>query len=348
MEFGEKDLKKIFIIIILAIIAILSYLIVKPVFYAVFGGLILAYILSPIYHRITLIIRNRTSSAFILLFLVLVVLVIPLWFIAPLVIEQVFELFKQSQTLEVQKFVAAIFPTSSIQFTSQLTVTINTIISKVSSSALNSLVDLFLEMPTIAINLFLAAFVFFYALRDSDKLIKFVSGISPINKDKQKLIIDQFKGITDSILYGLFIVGIIQGILTGLGLLLFGVENALVLTLIATFLSVIPFLGPYLVWVPVSVFLFSEGNVPLAIGYLVYNITVVSTLDNLLRSYIVSRKTNISPAIVLTGMFGGIAIFGIAGILIGPLILAYFITFLRSYKDKNLYSLFSDESIKKD
>jgi len=346
MEIGEKDLKKVFIIFILAIIAILSFMIVRPLFFAVLGGLILAYILNPVYLKITRLVKNKTSAAFIILFLVLIVLVIPVWFITPIAIQQVFEIFRASQTLDVQSFVSSIFPTASDKFSAQLTATINSIIGKISSSILNSLVDVFLEIPTIAISLFVMAFVFFYTLRDSEKLFKFSSGISPLNKEKEKILVNQFKGITDSILYGLFVVGIIQGLLAGLGFLIFGIENALVLTFLASIASVIPFLGPYIIWIPVAVFLFSKGNMFVAFAFLIYNMTVVSLLDNVLRTYLVSRKVDISPAIILIGMFGGVSVFGLGGLLIGPLILAYFITFLRSYKDKNLYSLFSDESVK--
>ena len=80
--------------------------------------------------------------------------------------------------------------------------------------------------------------------------------------------------------------------------------------------------------------------------YFVYNLIVVSTLDNVLRAYLVSRKTNISSGIVFVGIIGGILAFGAIGLLLGPLILGYLVTFLRSYREKSLYSLFSEESIK--
>lgn len=346
MDIGESEIKKFSIILLIVLVGVLSFYLIKPVLFAVIGGLILAYILNPIYKRIVRVVRNRTLAAFIMLALVVLVIIIPIWFITPLVIQQVFEIFRASQTLDVQKFVNALFPTSSEAFTTQLTVTVGTVISKLSSSVLNSLVNLFLDLPTIVINLFLAGFVLFYALRDSESLAQFASGVSPLNKSKEKILVEQFKGITDSIVYGLFIVGLIQGILAGIGLLIFRVDNALVLTILAAFFSVIPILGPYVVWVPVTVFLFASGNTGVAIAYLAYNAIIVSSMDNILRSYIVSRKTNISPAIILVGMLGGVFVFGIMGLLLGPLILAYFLIILRSYKDKNLYSLFSEESIK--
>ena len=77
------------------------------------------------------------------------------------------------------------------------------------------------------------------------------------------------------------------------------------------------------------------------IAYLLYNILIVSLVDNILRSYIVSKRTNVPSAIVLVGMIGGLFVFGVVGLIIGPLMLAYLLTLLESFKDKSIYSLFS-------
>lgn len=343
MELNEKDIKKFSIILLIGIIAVLSFILIRPIIFAIIGGLILAYITKPLFDKVLYVVRNRTIAATIVLFIVIVLIVIPLWFITPLIVNQVFEIFRSSQTLDVQQFVRTIFPTAQDQFIAQLTATFGTIVSKISSSILNTLINVFLDLPQITINMFVIGFILFYTLRDSNKLQLFFSGLSPLHPDKEKILVEQFKSITNAIVYGLFIVGIVQGLLAGLGFLLFGVENALTLTILATIISVIPILGPYLVWIPVSFFLFTTSNFWLAFGFLLYNLIVVSTADNVLRSYIVSRKTKISPAIVMVGMMGGIFVFGIMGLLLGPLILAYFLVLLRSYKDRNLYTLFSDK-----
>jgi len=343
MEFNEKDIKKISIFVLIGLLAVLSFIAIRPVVFSIIAGLILAYVFYPVYKRINDKVKNNVFSSIIVLIILIILIIVPLWFIIPLTVQQVFELFRASQGLDVQGFITKSFPTASEQFITQMTVTINTIISKLSSSVLNSLVNLFLNLPTILLNLFVGGFVFFYSLKDSEKLRSFVSGISPINKSKEKIIINQFKAITDSIVYGTFIVGIIQGILTGIGLLIFGIDNALVLTILATFLSIIPILGPYLIWIPVTIILFTSGNTGIAVAYLLYNLIIVSSLDNVLRTYIVSRKTDLSQAIVFIGMIGGIFVFGLLGILLGPLLLGYLVTLLKSYKENNLYSLFSEE-----
>ena len=94
---------------------------------------------------------------------------------------------------------------------------------------------------------------------------------------------------------------------------------------------------------PAAIYLFTSSSTPMAVGFTLYSLLFVSTIDNILRPYIVSRRTGVSSAVVLVGMIGGIFVFGILGILLGPLILSYVIVFLTAYKDKTLADMFSTE-----
>ena len=184
-------------------------------------------------------------------------------------------------------------------------------------------------------------FVFFFTIRDTEKLQGFVKSLSPLSVVKEQQLIKHFKDITNSIVYGQIIIGIAQGILAGLGLLLFGVPNALILTLLATVLAIIPIVGPTLVWVPVTIYLLIKGSAVVAVAFFIYNAVIVNGIDNILRPYIVSKNTDISPVVILVGMIGGLFIFGILGLIIGPLILAYFLVFLQAYQEGKLDQLFA-------
>ena len=149
--------------------------------------------------------------------------------------------------------------------------------------------------------------------------------------------------MTNSILYGHVVAGVIQGILAGIAFLVFGIPNALLLTVLAIILGVIPILGPGLIYVPAAIYLITAGQPGPAIIYFLYNIIVVSSIDNLFRIYLVSRRVKISQVIVLIGMVGGLLLFGTLGLLLGPLVVGYFVTLVEAYKNKTLSSFFSDE-----
>jgi predicted PurR-regulated permease PerM len=323
-------------------LGILVFIIVRPVLISILIGLVLAYIFSPVYKKIYSKVGYKTLSASIISFLIVLSLLLPLWFIVPLVIQQVFDVFTSSQTFDMTQILKIILPTAPDKFVVQFAVNLNSIISKASSTILNSLINIILDLPRIVLHFVIVAFVFFFALRDHEEMTQFASEISPFNKTQEKVLINQFKDITDAVVYGNIINGLVQGILAGAGFLIFGVNNALILTLIAVLLSMIPTVGPSFVWLPVAAYMFATGNPYLAALFLAYNILIVSTVDNILRPYIVSRRTDVPAVIVMIGIIGGLIVMGLPGILIGPLVLAYFITFLRAYKEKTLSSLFSD------
>lgn len=344
MEIGEKDIKNLVIVVIIALLAILAFMLIKPILTAVIGGLILAYVFTPIYKKIRDSTGYPSISAFFVCIVIILIILIPLWILIPKLIQQFFGIFSVFQAINFQSLVKAIFPSANQEFITQVSLSLTNFISKGSTIVLNSLSDALLDLPSIALQFLVAAFVFFFGLRDGAKLKEFVEGLSPFNKTKEGLFVRQFKDITDSIIYGIIIVGIFQGLCAGFGFWIFRVPHALVLTLAAVIASVIPLLGPSIVWIPVNIYLFATASPALAIVYLVYNLVIVSTIDNILRSYIVARKSAISSAIVIIGIIGGALVFGLIGLVIGPLILSYLITLLRAYKEKRIYNLFYEES----
>jgi len=343
MDFNEKTIREISAVVVVIIFGVLVFLAMKPILFAILWGLILAYVFFPVYRKVGHYIKNKTVSAILVSLIATAIILIPLWFVIPMMVQQIFEIFRFSQTLDMGSFVQNIFPGASSPFVTQLTVTLSTLVSKMSTALLDSLVKSFMNLPLMLIDFIVICFVFFFALRDSDKLKQFVKSVSPISKSKEHLWVKPFKDVTYSIIYGNFIVGLVQGLTAGLGFLIFGVKNALVLTVLATFLAVLPIAGAFMVWIPIAIYMFAAGNAGMAIAFTLYNVILVSNVDNIIRAYILSRRTNLSPVFALISAVGGLFLFGVIGLILGPLIFAYFIILLDMYKEKNLLSLFAKE-----
>jgi predicted PurR-regulated permease PerM len=342
MELSEKDLKKIVLILLFIAIGVLTFLVVRPVLLSVFAGLILAYIFFPVYKLVKRVVRWSSVAAGIVSILVLAIIFIPLWFLVPMMIQQIFGIFQLSQGLDVTGVISKFLPAMSDQVVNQIDLAIKNALNNITSSILNSLVSLLSNLATILLHLLIIAFVFFFALKDEAKFRAFVSEISPLNKTQEKILVKQFKDMTSAIINGHVVAGFIQGVLAGIALFVAGVPNALVLTIFAIILGVFPTIGPGLVYVPVTIYLIATGHSTTAIIYLLYNLLIVSTIDNVIRIYVASRKTDISQALVVIGMVGGLFLFGVLGLILGPLIIGYFITFLEAYKNKTLSSFFSE------
>ncbi|MGV8131794.1 MAG: AI-2E family transporter [Candidatus Pacearchaeota archaeon] len=341
MALSNKDIRRIFVSAVLLLLAIAAFLIIRPIVLSIFGGLILAYIFSPVYKIVYRTIHARNISATIMCLLVLLIIIIPLWFTIPVIVQQIFDLFNLSQNIDFSKVVTQLFPSGTTEFNEKLTTIIIQFTGNLASTIFNYFIGLLQSLPTVLLNLAVILFVFFFALRDQEGLREFISGISPFRKDKETVLVTRFKDITSSIIYGYIIVGIIQGLALGLGLLIFGVPKALTLTILGMFASMLPMVGPWFIWIPVAVTMLVAGNVGLALAFAVYCGFFVSTIDNILRPYIVSRKAGVSSVVVLVGMIGGLFVFNIIGLILGPLILAYLILFLKAYKDGTLSDMFS-------
>lgn len=343
MIFEEKDIKRLAVVGLMLVLAVLAFFLVKPLLLSVFGGLILAYIFSPVYTKVLDKVKNKSLAAAIILILFGFILVIPAWFILPKIAEQIFEVFKYLQVFDLTPTIKSFIPGASSQLILQITASLNGLVSKLASGLISSLLNVFLEIPSFLIGLFVVMVIFFFGLRDRDKLKEFVSGLSPLSKSKEELFIKEFKSITDSIVYGQVIIGAVQGLCAGIGLFIFGVPNAFVLTILAVILSILPMIGPMFIWIPVTFYLFATSTPQVVILFLLYNIFIVSTVDNILRMYILSKNARSSTAVVLVGMIGGLFLFGVLGLILGPLILEYLVIFLKAYKEKKWASLFAEE-----
>ncbi len=343
MEITDKDIKRLAVVLLIVVLTILVLFLLKPIVLSIIGGLILAYILLPVYRWTVKRVKSKNLSAAIVCLITFLTIGVTLYFTVPFLIKQVFNLFELSQKLELPRYVRSLFPAASEEFIVQMTVSLTSIISKISSAVLNSLISFLLEIPKIVFHFVIVLFVFFFTLRDHEKLTSFVSDLSPLNKIQEQKLVKQFKDITNSIVYGQVLIGFIQGVLAGIGFLLFGIPNSILLTVLAVMLSVIPLLGPFFIWIPVSIYLFGSADVLTAVAFLAYNLILVSNIDNILRIYIVSKRAQMSPVIILIGMIGGLLIFGILGLILGPLLLAYFILVLEAYRKNELSSLFRHE-----
>src|SRR3989344_4177327 len=240
MEFNEKDIKKFSMLAIIVLFAFLTFLVIRPILMAVLGALILAYLFMPLHIRLLDFVKNRSVSASIVSFILILVVIVPIWFLIPIVIPQVSEILRFAQIIDVQSIIKALFPTASDQFTGQMSIVLDGFVSNLGRAGLEKLTNALIELPRIALQLFIICFVFFFTLRDHQ----------------------HFKDVADSVIYGQIIIGLVQGALAGIGFLLFGVKNALALTILATLLSITPIVGPFIVWVPISIYLFAAGNMP--------------------------------------------------------------------------------------
>lgn len=313
----------------------MSFLILKQIVLYILLGFVLAFIFSPIYNFLVKIIKSPTLSATIISLILISLILLPIWFFTPLVIDQAFKLYLKAQNTNFTSILKGIFPSlfASEQFSTEVGGMIQSFITKLGNSALDILSNLILNFPTLMLNLVVVFFTFFFVLRDKDKLIGYIKSVSPFSKDVEGKLFQYSKDITAAILYGQVVIGFFQGIVMFIGFLLFDVPSAFILGIVSIIVGILPMVGPMIVWLPVMIYFIISNNNFAAIGILIFGL-VASNLENILRPIFVSRRVKIHSAVVLVGMIGGLFFFGILGIILGPLILSYLIVILEVYRER--------------
>jgi len=340
--------KKISTVILLVALIVLSFFLLKPVLLSIITGLILVFIFTPVYDFLFKHFKSKNLAATICCVVLILIIVLPIWLLTPIVIDQSIKIYLSAQEIDLVTPLKNIFPSllASDQFSSEVGSITQSFISKSAISLMNYFSDFILNFPQLALQFIVVLFTFFFVLKDKENLASYLQGLMPFPKDIEKKLVDSTKGIAASVIYGQIIIGLLQGIITGLGFIIFKVPNALILTLLATFAGIFPIIGPAFVWIPVVVYLFVTGNNLAAIGVLVFG-AIASTSDNFLRPMIVSRRTRLSTPLVLIGMIGGLFFFGIIGLILGPIIIAYLFIVLEAYKHKKTSVVLIEEPAKK-
>jgi len=338
----EKDIKKLTLPFAIICLGILALFIIKPIAVPIVIGLLLAYIFYPIYEKLHKKINSKNLSAMSLAILILLVVLVPILLLMPLFIRQVFEFYLSLKGADFSVIITTLFPSiaSNPSIYAEVISSISHFSSNISAFVLNIFQGTILKIPQLLFGVVILLFTFYFSLKESENVKGYFSTFFPFKADVEKKFYEKFGQVTNSIVYGQVVVGITQGIISGIGYYMFGLPNPLLLTVITTVVGVIPVIGPWLVWIPVDIFLFINGDTTKATQLLIYGLLVINWIDTILRPQVVARKAEMNPAIALIGAIGGTYVFGIIGFFVGPLLLAYLVLLIEIYKNKN-----SEESI---
>ncbi|MDP8206713.1 MAG: AI-2E family transporter [Candidatus Electryonea clarkiae] len=180
-------------------------------------------------------------------------------------------------------------------------------------------------------NLFIILFTMFYLFQDGPALLKRFKYLSPLDDIHEERIIDRFLSVSRATIKGTLLLGLIQGTMGGIVLLAFGVKSALLWTVVMVIASIVPMLGPSIVLIPVGIVFLVSGDIWQGILIILIQLVIISNVDNLLRPRLVGKDAQMHDLMIFFSTIGGIAVFGIAGFIIGPVLAALLLTILDIY-----------------
>jgi predicted PurR-regulated permease PerM len=177
----------------------------------------------------------------------------------------------------------------------------------------------------LVVRMFVMLYLLFFLLRDGDELFRIIKDAVPLRAEQQRAIFSKFATVIRATVKGTIVVAILQGALGGLMFWFLGIRAALLWAALMALLSLLPAVGAALVWFPVALYLLATGAVWQGLVLIAYGVLVIGLVDNLLRPVLVGTDIKLPDYVVLISTLGGIEIFGMNGIVLGPLIAAMFV-----------------------
>lgn len=177
------------------------------------------------------------------------------------------------------------------------------------------------------LGLALMVYLAFFLLRDGSRLIDLMIRALPLGDERERLLFAKFAEVTRATVKGNLLIAIIQGALGGIIFWILGITGALLWGVVMAIFSLLPAVGAALVWVPAAIYLAAVGDIIQAVVLTVFGVVVIGLADNILRPIMVGRDTKLPDYIVLLSTLGGLAMFGINGFVMGPLVAALFMAF---------------------
>ena len=174
------------------------------------------------------------------------------------------------------------------------------------------------------VSLFIMLYLLFFLLRDGDDLSKRIRDAIPLHAEQQRELFGKFTTVIRATVKGNIVVAIVQGALGGLIFWFLGVHAPVLWAVVMAFLSLLPAVGRGLVWLPVAIYFLVTGAMWQGIVLIAYGVLVIGLVDNVLRPILVGKDTKMPDYVVLISTLGGMAIFGLNGFVIGPVIAAMF------------------------
>ncbi len=332
---GLED--KTFLLLVIAVTLAFAW-ILWPFYGAVLWGTILAILFAPLDRRLRGIMgQRRTLAALATVVIVLLIVILPLILIGGLLLQEavgVYEKFKSGE-INFGRYFQQVLDALPAWITTLLDrfglTNLGVMQDKLSSNLMQGsqfvatkAFDIGQNTFDLAINLCIVLYLLFFFVRDGNDLARRIRTAVPLRPHQQRELFDMFATVTRASVKGNVVTAIVQGMLGGLIFWILNVHAPVLWAVVMALFSLLPAIGTALIWLPVAIYFLVTGAIWQGIVLIAFGVFVIGLVDNLLRPILVGKDTKMPDYVVLISTLGGMAIFGLNGFVIGPLIAAMF------------------------
>jgi len=181
------------------------------------------------------------------------------------------------------------------------------------------------------INFFFMLLIIYYLLIDKQRLLSFIFDLSPLPDDQDEKLFQKFKEMAGAIIIGNGLGGLIQGTLGGIVFAIFGIKSPFLWGVIMGLMAFLPIVGIGFVFIPAAIYLFLVGRIAAGIFFIVFYVILSGGIEYIFKPRLVGQRVQIHTLLVFLSIIGGLKLFGILGIIYGPLIVTAFLTLTDIY-----------------
>ena len=320
----------------------LTITIFKPFLLAMLWAAVLCTVTYGTYEKIAKRLNGRRQLASLYMTLmVLLLIVLPVIFLAVVLIQQAEEVAGRVQTEEFRQQLERVEENAAVQwalqkarkFTSRDDLTLGVILKEgaapltklAAPRAIQFIGDFLGMLFRLLANLFFILLAMFYFYRDGPVLVRVIRELIPLKPESRDKILGEIQSTIVASVKGGLLTAVIQGTLGLIILLILGVDAPVFWSFVMTLAALIPLIGTALVWVPMAGYLALTGETVDAILLAVYGVAIIGFSDNLLRPLLIGRHVEVHPLLLFFGILGGIAVFGFVGIILGPVVVSFLV-----------------------
>jgi len=336
---NQYTLQQKFFLWLLVLVTIGFGWILLPYAGAVFWGMVLAILFAPLYRRLMNATKRKPNvSALLALLVIIVMVLIPVALITASLVQQAAGVYTMVSAGHIDvgayfRQIIGVLPDWVIsvlerfQLTSLATIQqkLSAVAAQASQIAGRYALNVGRNTFDFLVSLTIMLYLLFFLLRDGDTLARRVRQAVPLSSRYKQRLFDNFTTVIRATVKGNVLVALAQGALGGIAFWFLGVQAPLLWAVVMAFLSLLPAVGAAIVWAPVAVYFMVSGSLVEGIGLAVYGVLVIGLVDNVLRPVLVGKDTKMPDYIVLLSTIGGMALFGLNGFVIGPVVAALFI-----------------------
>jgi predicted PurR-regulated permease PerM len=340
---------RLFLLAVLFFALGFAFKLLTPFLNPIVLGIVLAALFSPLQNLITKYFRGRRSlAALVMVLLIAGLLVVPVLFIAAsmtnqgiILTTQIRAWIREGNLTHIEQhelivssiaWIKTKFPFIPLESFDPKVLLLETS-RYLSEWFLRHGADLLGNLASTLAYFGVMLFILFYLLRDGPTLIKRIKFLSPLREAQEDRILSKVRSVSRSVLVGSLLTAMLQGLVGGIGLAIVGVP-ALFWGSMMAFASLIPVVGTSLIWLPAAGYLVIIGSWKAAAFLILWSVVIVSSIDSFLKPFLMQGEGGMSPFYIFLAILGGLQLFGLAGILYGPLIIAFATVMLSIYEDE--------------